>query len=434
MVGVYSHENYRVLFTPLVGINVYGATIDVTQDVDLTDWIKSVGSIKREVDNGNYDIGIFTFGDITLSAINHTRKFNAPDDSQSIFKFRRDRCKVEILFFDADGNSSTRFKGLINDDATRIDVEKELIKFRVLSLDSIFRQVDVPAGSVVIGDLFSTVIKKVLNVPDITTTLTYSASNINVDLDLAIDVGEVFSNITAKEALDVLLLASNSVLYVDNSDVIHVKPRTESANVFLLFGGGDMYGRDNIIKISNVNNGLQRSFSSIKVNDNTTATNAAYVTEYGFKQKTLSLDFITTVSKEQQIADRILLEFHVPKDEIEVDVLSNDVKNIDLFDLVKIDYDYRASKHPADDLISMYGQADFDESYYAITSGSFKIRPKEKWKVTSIKEEPKNMVTRLRLRRAGKETHDGYFTGEELQVASELDFSNPNNSQNLTFF
>ncbi len=409
MAGVYPFRNYRVLFTPLISLNVYGSTVDVTKDVDLTDWINSLGTIKREIDNGDYDIGVFTFGDITLNAINFDRKFNGSHDAQSIFKFSRDRCKIEILFYEEDGTSSTRFKGLLNDDATREDIEKSTVRFKVLSLDSIFRQVKVPAGSIVDGDLFSTAIKKVLNVPEITSTLTYSASNVNVDLDIAIDVGEVFSNINAKSALDDLLLASNSILYVDNSDVIHVKAREESANVFELFGGGDLYGRENILKIKNKNNGMQRSFNSIKVNSDTIATNEAWVTEYGFRQKSISFSFITDLDKEELIANQILSEFHVPKDEFEIDVLTKDIQTIDLLDIVKIDYSYRAAADHRDDLISMYGQAEYGISHYALTAGMTRILPKEKWKVTAIEELPKKMLTRLRLRRTGKETHEGYF-------------------------
>jgi len=409
MAGIYPFKNYRVLFTPLIGENEYGTTVDVTLDVDLTDFINSLGTIKREIDNGDYDFGIQTFGDISLNVINYTRKFNNPDDSQSIFKYRRDRCKVEVLFYEADGTSTTRFKGLINDDATRINISKGTIRFKILSLDSIFRQVKIPSGAIVDGDLFSTAIKKILNVPEITTTLIYSASNINVDFDVSLDVGEDFSDITAKSGLDDLLLASNSILYVDNSDVIHVKSRIEGATVFNLYGGSDYYGRENIISIKNYNTGVQRAFNSIKVNDNTVKTNDAWVAEYGFRQKSLSFSFITTLSKEEEIADRILLEFHVPKEEIEVDVKTDDVKNIDLFDVVKIDYGYRVTPHQNDDTMPMYGQAEYGINYYAVSSGSFMILPNEKWKVTSIDENPKKMTTKLRLKKTGKTNHEGYF-------------------------
>lgn len=427
MAGIYPFRNYRVFFTPLVSANVYGSTIDITQDVDLTDWIRDLGRIRKEIDNGDYDIGIYTFGDITLTAINFSRKFNDENDEISIFPFKRDLCKVEIEFYDDDGTSTTRFKGVINDDATRIDVENDRVRFKVLSQDSIFRQLAVPAGAIVTGDLFSTAIKKMLNIPSITSVLNYDASLILVDSDVVIDDGEYFSDLNIKQALDELLLASNSILFVDNTDYIRVQPRTESGNVFYLYGRGDPYGRDNILSIKNYNTGLHRAYSSVKVNDDTVKSSTAWISEYGFRQKSISLDFITTESKEQTIAENILDEFKVPKEELEVTVLTKDVLNIDLLDLVCIDYGYRVTPDGGNEHLPMYGQAEYGTAYYARTVGSVKIHPQNKWKVTQIDESAKDMTTTLRLRRAGKETHDGYFN-------PSLDFHISSNSMYLGLF
>lgn len=410
MVCIYPFKNYRVLFTPLIGKNTYGNVVDVTQDIDLTDFIKSLGTIKREIDNGDYDIGIFTFGDITLNAINFSRKFNTPDDHKSIFKYRRDRCRVEVLFYDEAGASTAKFNGLINDDATRLDFEKNMVRFKVLSLDSIFRQVNVPAGAVVNGDLFSTAIKKILNVPEITSTFTYSAANITVDLDLAIDIGEYFSNIPAKTALDDLLTASNSILFVNNSDVLFVKPRTESAVQFDLYGAGDLYGRENILSIKEYNDGLHRSFSSVEVNDNgAVVTNDNWVIEYGFRQKSVTLDFITTLSKETQIAQNILDDFVVPKPELELTVKTSAVQGIQLLDMVSVLYDYRYAPSAPDVSVPMWGSAKWGNFRYPKPVGAYRILPKTKFKVIMIEEDPAKFTTTLKLRQTGTARHDGVF-------------------------
>lgn len=409
MAGVYPFRNYRIFFTPLIGSNQYGDVVDVTLDVDTTDFVKSVGTIKREIDNGDYDIGIFTFGDITLNMINFNRKFNTPDDPRSMFKFRRDRCKVEIIFYDEDGNDYTRFKGLINDDATRLDFTSGIIRFKVLSLDSILRQVAVPAGSIVDGDLFSLAIKKILNVPEVTTTLTYSAANVNVDLDIALDAGEAFSNRVAFDALTDLLLASNSIMFVDNTDTIHVKPRTGSDSVYYLYGHGDMYGRENILKIRDYNNGLQRAFSSVKVGDTQVATSDAWVAEYGFRQKDASFDFMTDATKELEIAQNILDAFKVPKPEMEVTVLTRAVQDIELLDHVSVDYNYRVTASGGDDRLPMYGTATYNNVHYPHTAGTFRIRPTAKWKVIAIDENPASFTTTLKLRQTGIAHHDGEF-------------------------
>lgn len=406
----YDFLSTKIYFTPLVSENVYGTTVDVTQDVDLTDFIKSISTIRREVDNGDNDFGIFTFGNINLTAINYTGKFNDEHhNGVSIFPYKRDRTKVEIKFQNKDGTLETRFKGLLNDDATRQNLRDDTVSFKILSLDSIFRQVRVAPGSVVTGDLFSLAIKKILNVPDITTTLNYNAANITVDLDLTIDEGEAFSNSVAKDRLDQLLLASNSILYVDKTDTVYVKPREESATQYDLNGRADKYGRDEIIDIRSYNTGLQRAFSSIKVNDNTIATAEDWVDTYGFRQKTMSFDFINTPSKELQIAQRILDEFKAPKQEMEVDVKTDSVNDAELLNTASVNYPHMLFPANNEATLPMIGVAQIDSALLPIQQGSFEILPNIKWKIIAIDENPRDFITTIKLRQAGKEWVEGYF-------------------------
>jgi len=420
----YPFANYRVLITPLVSEGVYGTTIDITQDIDMTDLIKSFGNVKQEIDNGDYDIGIFTFGNLTMNAINYQRKFNDHTDADSIFPFDRDKAKVVIQYRDADANQITQFKGLINEDATRQDTVKDLVRFKVLSLDSIFRQVNVPSGAIVAGDLFSTAIKRVLNVPTITDVLTFSASNINVNLDIAIDDGEVFSDVVVKTALDDLLRASNSILYIDINDNIIVADRSENLPLYALFGGGDDHGRENILSIKKLNNGTHRVFNSVKVGDTEVTTDTAWVSENGFRQKTYSFDFITTASKEKQIADRISNHFRVPKMECEIVVITEDVKQTRLLDIVRIGFDFRATPDPESDVVPIYGVAEYDTDFYPHAAGSFRITQNIRWKVIGISTNAKKFTTTLKLRQTGTEADDGFFI-------SALEFDKTFNSQNI---
>jgi len=424
MAGVYPFKNYRVLITPLVSEGVYGTTLDITQDIDMTDLIKSFSNVRQEIDNGDYDIGIFTFGSVTMSAINYRKKFNNEHEDLSIFPFTRDKAIVEIQYRDSDANELTRFRGLINEDATRMDTEKDLVRFKVLSMDSIFRQVNVPAGAIVVGDLFSAAIKKILNVPAITDVLNFSASDVNVNLDIAIDDGEVFSNAVVKSSLDDLLKASNSILFIDTSDNIIVTDRSENVPLFALFGGGDAHGRENILSIKKFNDGTQRTFNSVKVGETEVSSDNAWIQRDGFRQKTFSFDFITTASKEKQIADRILNHFRVPKMECEIVVKTEAVKQIRLLDLVRVAFDYKKTPDVDDDRLPMYGVAMYGDEHYVNTSGSFRIGQNISWKVYSISENVSNFTTTLKLRQTGTESHDGYYS-------SGLLFDKTFNSQNI---
>lgn len=408
--NVYPFASYRILITPLVSEGVYGTTQDITLDVDVTDFVRNFSNVKQQIDNGDYDIGIFTFGNLTLNAININRKFNDENDALSIFPYRRDKAKIEILYCDIFQNEITRFKGLINEDATRLDIKSDTVRFKVLSMDSIFRQVNIPSGAIVAGDLFSTAIKKIINVPAITDVLNFDPTNIVVDLDLTIDNGEVFSNTVVKESLDDLLRASNSILFIDENENVIVSSRAENPTTHSLFGNGDIYGRENILSVKSFNAGIHRVFNSVKVGDTEISTDTAWVSENGFRQKSYSFSFMTDSTKEGQIADRILNNFRVPKMETELVVQTDAIKNARILDLVKVDYNYKLTPDTRDETLPMYGVAQYSEAHYPTTVGSFRILPNIKWKIIGISESAKNFTTILKLRQTGTEANDGVFT------------------------
>lgn len=420
---LHTFPRYQVLFTVLESSGVYGDVVDVTEDVDLTDDVNDISNIINEVDNGDYDIGIFTFGDITLKVKNHQRKFSPAIDWRSIFPFQRDKTKVFVKFFDGDGNSVFSFRGLINDDATKADVLGNDVTFRVLSMDSILRQVRISGGTVTAGQSFSSAIKSILNVPEITGILDYDPARITLDLDLNIDNGDYFTDLSAKDGIDEILIAANSILYVDKSDRIFVKARDETTNVFQFYGRGDIYGRDNILSIRNYNSGVQRAFSSVDVND-TVVTSAPYVELYGFKQKAVSFSFITVTASNESIAENIINKFKAPKAEMEIEVPMKDSRGIELLDLCSVSLNYRLAPAKGTDYIPLYGVAQYGSDKYPQSFGSYKIDPSIKWKVIAIREKPRSLSRVLKLRVAGTEIGDGVFL-------DSLDFSQENNSMYL---
>lgn len=404
------YHNYRILITPLIRAGVYGTTVDVTQDIDMTDFIKRNGlqSVNREIDNGDYDFGIFVFGDVTLNTINHSRKFNDHRDAYSIFPYSRDLAKVEVRLYDETGAYTVRFRGLIDEESTRDDIHRDAVRVKVLSLNSIFKKTEIAGGSVASGDSFSQAIAKILNVPDITNILGFDAGNINLRIDGTVDNGEFFSSISVDTAINDLLLASNSILIIDGNDDIIVKPRTESATVFELYGRGDIYGREDIISIREGNDGRQRAFSSILINDIEVKSDA-WIEEYGYRQKSITLGFLEDTDNIKAIGASILEDFKVPKREITVSCLTTSVSNIQLLDAVKINYDYRVSPHSGNE-VPLIGQAQTTTAVIAKTHGSHRILPNIKWKVIEIQEKPDSLTTTLKLRQAGTKTSDGYFT------------------------
>ena len=405
-----TYRFYKVLITPLEYEGVYGTTIDVTQDIDITDFITQSGisNVRKQFDNGDYDVGIFVFGDITLQCFNSGGKFNDPHDARSIFKYKRDLAQIKVVHVAADGTETVMFEGLLNEDGTRIDVDRNIVRLKVLSFDSIFDQVEVAGGAVGTGVNYSVAIKQILNTTDITNVLNYDPSNINVDLDQAIDDGDFFTGKTVKSALDDLLFASNSILYIDANKNIIVSDRTESSSLFTLYGDGDPLGRENIIKIKEYNSGIQRAFSSVKINDSE-VSDEAYVSDYGFRQKSESPGFLNTPSKEKEIGNRILDEFKVPRLECEVTTGAENLLGVELLDKVKIDHPLRVAPSNGQDNVPTVDTSVINETLMPKEFGSISISPEILWKVTAIEHNIKNFTTTLRLRQAGKVYGQGYF-------------------------
>ncbi len=253
-----SYERIRVTITPLFYEGEYGSEVDVTKDIDISGFVQeNIGSIKREIDNGDYDFGVFTFGAITLKCFNDEGLFSAPEDSRSMFKYKRDLARVIIKYVGLNNVEHLLFEGLINEDTTRDedlpddDFKTGIVRFRVLSLDSIFRHVKVAGGAVATGVSISDAIKQILNTTAITNILTFDPAKINVQNDVVINNGDHFTGMAVKEALDELLLAANSILIVDDTNTIIVTPRTENNTLHQYFASYDPLNRGNVFEIKN---------------------------------------------------------------------------------------------------------------------------------------------------------------------------------------
>ncbi len=414
---------YTILVTPLKTNTTYGTQVDISDFVIANNFKK----IKQSIDSGSYDIGIYTYADLNLTLVNYDGRFNDETDSASMFYFTRDRAKVQVKYTNEAGSQTTIYDGLINDEATLQDFENDTVKIRVLSLDSIFRKVKVSGGLINDGSLFSDAIKALLNRPSITSILGYDATKISVGYDGSINDAVPFSEKDSREVLERLLNASGSVFYIDNSGDMVVKDRsvttfslvytdltddlgvvleddqgdalqsaTFSGELLELFGAGDPFQRDNITKIKNYNNGLQRTFNTVTVNEQT-ATDSTFVNRYGIGLKTYNFDFITNSATATAIAEYYVGQFKVPKPELEVFVKTDVANGINILDPVSIDYrkrhkSYKGNKIP----LAGSSIAGSEKTPYIV--GGIKITPNKTWKVIGIEYDTKTFLTALRLR------------------------------------
>jgi len=418
--------NYQVFVTPLISSGVYGL------EVEISDWVLSdnIGAITRAIDSTDYDIGIYAYNDVTLVCDASDGYLLDQTDSRSIFQFSRDQALVRFVFL-KDGTPLTTFNGIINEDGSVLDPAGETISLVIMGHDSALKTAVVPAGAVPDGATFQNAFIAILN-SAAGGVLHVSALNINPVYNGTVDIGKAFDNKTAKAALDALLLPANSVLTVDSSNNVYVSSRTETGNPTLyLYGKGDLEERENILGLSNYNNGRQRTFNLIQVTGAqasvvvggqtvtqpalvATAQDGVSISFYGARPKTFTIDFVTQQATLDAIAAALLLEFRYPKSEVEVTVATELLQAqspvTGLLDLVSVANPLTVRPQPNCRLpfagITVAGDVTAPWPY---VDGALAVDPSVAWKVIEINEDAKAFTTILKLRVRGQGLNDGSF-------------------------
>lgn len=402
MVDVTSKQ-YKIYITPKIGEFTYGDEIQVSAEI----LFNGIKTMRKSIDSSDYEVGVYTYGDISLKLVNKDGKYNDEFDGRSIFKFSRDLALVRVDYSDNDGDI-TRFKGLINEEATKQDFNKEQVTFRVLSNDSVIRTTKVSGGLVASGVLASDAIKVILNQTKITSVLNFSSSNINVDQDFIVDDGTKFDNKNARKALNDLLVATNSVLIIDLSDNMIVQSREEtSANILNLYGPYDELMRQNTHSVRKYNPGKHRTFTSVKISG-VEVDDDGFVKDFGFRQFERTLSFITSDGTKTTIATRILNEFKKPRIELEVSCPTHVVKNTELLDRASFNYPLRV-KRIEDKFLPVIGITKIGDAKMPLpnTFGIASIDNTIAFKVIEIAEKPTTFETILKLRQFGLFTDPG---------------------------
>lgn len=386
-------NTYKYFVTPLKKYDTYGTPLEITDDV----YLSNLSNVKQAVDSGNYDIGLYTYSNITITLNNITGKFSSENNSSSIFPVGRDKAKIVIKYVDFGGTENTIYQGIINDEATLQNFDSGEVVVKVLSRDSIFRKIKVPGGLINNNITFSEAIKTLLNRPSITSLMAYDATKITVGYDGYLNSSLSFTNKTTRDVLDQLLLASGSIFYIDTSNKMVVKNRDYiDTTVTELFGPGDVLGRDSILKLTNYNSGLQRTFNTISVNDNF-YTDDDYVNRYGIGSKNFNFDFITSETTAKEIAEYYVTQFKQPKYECEVVVKTELVKDLNILYPVKLNYGPRYKPYK-NNKVPLAGSTIAGQDYYPHILNNDIIYDNILWKVIAIDSDVKNYTTKLKIR------------------------------------
>lgn len=396
---------YKIFCTPKYDATHYGS------EIDISDWVDqmNVGQIVRSIDSTDYDIGVYTYSDIQLICSNEDGYLSDNKDSRSIFQYSRDLAKIRIEF-DQDSNAPTRFIGLIVDEASRTDVENESVNLRVLGLDAVVRKSQIPQNTITNGMTAKNALLAILNTSDITAVLNVSTPNINPSNNISIDDGSKFDNKAKDEAINEILLATNSVMLIDSSNNVIVQSRADNpVNILYLYGKGNAQGRENIIGVKNYNVGIQRVFNSIVINDATEVHDSTSIAIYGLRQKKVTLDWLTNSTNQSSVGNALLAQFKYPKIELEVTVPTEIAYGYNLLDRVSIDYPLFV--HPTGPFLPVCGITVCNDPASPLPTirGAVIIDPSIAFKIIEMTEDVKNFTTTLKIRQIGVSLTDGTF-------------------------
>lgn len=404
-------SRFRVYIKPFNDAGEYEADfIDVSRDV----LFSQMGDIRRKIDNDEYNVGVFKFDSINLAVRNEHGRFSDANLLGSIFKFKRADSLVKITWeFEDDGpycgvavagdaflsEEIEVFRGLLNDQSAQTDIKQQSLNFSVMGLESVFDRAIVPFSDISNGDLISAVILECLDQAIITNLLTVDAGNIALGLDQTIDVKDSLENKTVKQALDDLLLLSNSVLYIED-ETVFVKSRTPGASIVkTYYGQASDIGIENIESISSIRSGINRTFNFWTWRETTLlAKSDSSIEVNGVRKKEIESEIITDTTKRQNILNSLRTEFSFPKMELEMSTyLDYDFFDITFFSKVNIDYP-TVSFAPINAAVPLYGVATYGEDFYPETLFSLILTELDEFKVIGFILSTKKQSYKLMLR------------------------------------
>lgn len=388
---------YSCHISPLLA-NGYGEEIDVTQYV-LRNGFKK---IDQTIDNSDYIVGAFSYNSLNLKLTNHTGLFSFPAISNSIFTRTRDRAIVTIRF-----NDRTVFKGLINEEATREEIQRAMIKLQVLSEDSVLRKTYIASGTIARNAKFSDAIRSIFSLSEVSSIL--RLGNLDLTVDETIDEVTALEGRSCRDSINDLLNVAGSVMSVNNS-VVTIGPRSNSGRSRrVVYGDSDPLRRRPVIfNIKDYNTGMHRLFNSVSINGHRVIDQGS-INAYGLRERdNFEYPFLTNPEKIDRVAKNILNEFRYPKEEMKILFLTEEIGDLELSDNLALNFNPLV-KPAKDSRLPLYGSAKYGEGRYPFVNPGPSFAPTVLWNVYGKTERPQDYLTEIKLRRVGRGFGEEFF-------------------------
>lgn len=391
-------------------------------ETEITDYIdyNGIATISESSDSSPFDVGVFKYSHLKFKLNNVDGIFSNVGTSRSIFKYTRRNSRFRITWDLNDdgpicgiaicGNAFLSeeidlFWGLLNDDATTMDLRDNFINFQARGMDSLLDNYLVPdtfnpgfnAFITVLADIFS----------EASASLGVFLTGIISDIPaatqaIAIDDPTQLRGLTIKAALDRLLLIGNLSLsaFRDYLYVFVNEFQAGDTQVKTFYGQGSELGIEDIISISNIKEGLNKTFNTwIWKSTSTNSVDSSSVSLYGAREKELDDSMITTTGTREDILDLLLAQYKLPNQEFDLTVpLTYPNMELKVLDLIGIDYPtvYRARTGGN---VPIYGVAKYGTAVYPDGDFSFEINPTDNYKIFSRKINTKNQTVTFKVRK-----------------------------------
>lgn len=390
---------FRLYFKPFNDAGDY-----VADWLEVTDDVVTLGDMSWVSEQTDFDIGIFRTGGFNITMRNDQGKYGEASNQRSIFRVRRNETQVKITwdrrdydltcgFFQCGYEEITDeeivFEGLLQDILSELRANEQNISFKVLGFESLFNNLQADISDITGGMLFSELFLRLLDDPKITNLLTLDEDNINVGIDKNSDDEEPLGLGSIKDALDQVLAASGSVIFISDR-TIFVKDREATPDVrFTFYGQGSENGLENIIDITKYKDGLAKAFNFFEWADTDVVRgDINFVTENGFIKNTITSAIMQesgSTPDMEDILDYYVDSFKVPKPEMELETpIEYEQLYLRLYDKVIVDYPvvYTSADGNA---LPRYGQSFYGQARYPFGQYSLKISNSDRYKIMGRK-------------------------------------------------
>lgn len=420
---------WRTYLAPIQADGTYSRYQEVTKYAIGND----VGKVKRETEKDDYDIGIAPKENISVTFDNSRGDFSEAGISNSRFNYRRDGSKIKLTYLFGEmppicgsaicgeavlGPEIDAFEGILAEEDAIQNVIENTISFTVRGKIAILESIESDISTITSDDTISSALYKLMNQDWITKLIYLDAANFNptynpqlkdINSDLTL---EYLSNTTVKEAVDLLLEASASILYIEDYAAI-VSDRNPNEGIkYYFYGQASNFGLENIQNISGYKTGINRTFNFWKWRDtNTFSKDTSSLTLYGVKKHD-DIDFkaVNVSAAQQVLLNTYKTEFANPRTELLLTTPINvAILGLIFMDKVSIDYpnvpiNTGAGSIPVWNTGTMIwrDQDTFDpsQSFFTWPEGLFniEIEPNQEWKIMGIEIDSKTDLATFKLR------------------------------------